>query len=166
MSNKTGRTYEFGPFRLVPDEKQLLRNGLVVPLTPKCFDLLVVLVESSGHLLEKAELMDRVWRDSFVEEANLSVKMTELRRALGETPNEHQFVETVPRRGYRFVAKVNEFPDESGFNDRDASENLDQSPTIEVDRRSYRPRLALLRDVVARPPCQRENRPRRILVGL
>ena len=143
MSNKTGRTYEFGPFRLVPDEKQLLRNGLVVPLTPKCFDLLVVLVESSGHLLEKAELMDRVWRDSFVEEANLSVKMTELRRALGETPNEHQFVETVPRRGYRFVAKVNEFPDESGFNDRDTSENLVQSPTIEVDRRSYLPWLLL-----------------------
>src|SRR6185369_9048182 len=123
--------------------KQLLRNGLVVPLTPKCFDLLVVLVESSGHLLEKAELMDRVWRDSFVEEANLSVKMTELRRALGESPNEHQFVETVPRRGYRFVAKVNEFPDESGFNDRDTSENLVQSPTIEVDRRSYLPWLLL-----------------------
>ena len=143
MSNKTGRIYEFGPFRLVPDEKQLLRNGLVVPLTPKCFDSLVVLLESTGHLLEKAELMDRVWRDSFVEEANLSVKMTELRRALGETPNEHQFVETVPRRGYRFVAKVNEVPDESAFNDRDASENLDQSPTIEVDRRSYRPWLLL-----------------------
>lgn len=100
--------YEFGPFKLVPSEKHLLRDGNPVQLTPKSFDLLVVLVENAGHLVEKAELMNRVWPDSFVEEANLSVKMSELRRALGETSNENQYVETVPRRGYRFVAAVQE----------------------------------------------------------
>lgn len=98
--------YEFGQFRLSTGEKQLLRDGIAVSLTPKAFDLLAVLVENRGHLLEKAELLDRVWPGSFVEEANLSVKMSEVRRALGEGPNDHHYVQTVPRRGYRFVAEV------------------------------------------------------------
>jgi TolB-like protein/DNA-binding winged helix-turn-helix (wHTH) protein/tetratricopeptide (TPR) repeat protein len=100
--------YEFGPFRLIPAERQLLRADQPVPLTPKTFDLLVVLVESSGHLIKKDELLKRIWPDSFVEEANLSVNMTALRRALGEGPEDHQYVETVPRHGYRFVADVRE----------------------------------------------------------
>ncbi len=89
-------------------EKRLLRGGIPVPLTPKAFDLLAVLVENSGHLLEKDELLKKIWPDSFVEEANLSVKMSEVRRALGEGPNDHHYVETIPRRGYRFVAGVKE----------------------------------------------------------
>ena len=100
--------YEFGRFRLNTSEKQLLGDGVPVSLTPKAFDLLVVLVENSGRLLEKSRLLDLVWPDSFVEEANLSVKMSELRRALGEGPTDHHYIETVPRRGYRFVAKVTE----------------------------------------------------------
>ncbi len=112
MIRQSRHIYEFGPFRLIPEERQLLRDGQVVPLTPKAFDLLLVLVENSGHLIEKEELMKRVWPDSFVEEANLSVKMSALRRALGEGPNEHQYVETVPRHGYRFVAGVKERWDE------------------------------------------------------
>jgi TolB-like protein/DNA-binding winged helix-turn-helix (wHTH) protein len=100
--------YEFGPFRLIPTERQLLRDDQPVPLTPKTFDLLVALVESSGHLVKKDELLKRVWPDSFVEEANLSVNMSALRRALGEGPEDHQYVETVPRHGYRFVAGVRE----------------------------------------------------------
>jgi TolB-like protein/DNA-binding winged helix-turn-helix (wHTH) protein/Tfp pilus assembly protein PilF len=108
MVGQTRHSYEFGPFRLIPEERQLLRAGEAVPLTPKCFDLLVVLVENSGHLIEKSELLKRIWPDSFVEEANLSVNMSALRRALGEGPDEHQYVETVPRRGYRFVAGVKE----------------------------------------------------------
>ena len=106
MTSRNSRIYEFGPFKLVPAEKQLLRDADLVSLTPKSFDLLVVLVENAGHLVEKSELMNRVWPDSFVEEANLSVKMSELRRALGEGANENQYIETVPRRGYRFVAEV------------------------------------------------------------
>ena len=108
MISQSRHIYEFGSFRLIPEERQLLRDNQSVPLTPKSFDLLVVLVENSGHLLEKDELLKRIWPDSFVEEANLSVNMSALRRALGETANEHQFIETVPRRGYRFVGKVEE----------------------------------------------------------
>ena len=108
MVSQVGHSYEFGPFRLIPEERQLLRNNQPVPLTPKSFDLLLVLVENSGHLLEKAELMKRIWPESFVEEANLSVNVSALRRALGEGPNEHQYLETVQRRGYRFVASVKE----------------------------------------------------------
>lgn len=106
MDKTAKHMYEFGPFRLIPREQQLLRDNQLVPLTPKSFDLLVVLIENSGHLVKKEELMERIWPDSFVEEANLSVKMSELRRALGEGPNDKQYIETVPRRGYRFVAEV------------------------------------------------------------
>ena len=106
MVRQATHIYEFGPFRLIPEERQLLRDNQPVQLTPKCFDLLVVLVENSGHLIGKDELLKRLWPDSFVEEANLSVNMSALRRALDEGPNEHQYVETVPRRGYRFVAGV------------------------------------------------------------
>jgi len=108
MITRASHIYEFGHFRLIPEERQLLRDNQIVALTPKTFDLLLVLVENSGHLIEKEELMKRIWPDSFVEEANLSVNMSAVRRALGEGPNEHQFVETVPRRGYRFVASVKE----------------------------------------------------------
>lgn len=100
--------YSFGSFQLIPEERQLLRDGEPVSLTPKAFDLLVALVSNAGHLVEKDELMKLVWADTFVEEANLSVKMSSLRRALGEGANENQYVETVPRRGYRFVAPVTE----------------------------------------------------------
>lgn len=103
--------FEFGPFRLIPNESQLLRDGEPVPLTPKSFDLLVVLVQNAGHLVEKGELLNRVWPDSFVEEANLSVKMSELRRALGAVSDGSQYIETVPRRGYRFVALVTAIED-------------------------------------------------------
>lgn len=106
MVRQATHIYEFGPFRLIPEERQLLRDNQPVQLTPKCFDLLVVLVENSGHLIGKDELLKRLWPDSFVEDANLSVNMSALRRALDEDPNEHQYVETVPRRGYRFVAGV------------------------------------------------------------
>ena len=108
MVGQARHIYEFGPFRLIPEERQLLRDNQPVPLTPKCFELLVVLVENTGHLIEKDQLLKRIWPNSFVEEANLSVNMSALRRALGEGPNEHQYVETVPRRGYRFVAGVTE----------------------------------------------------------
>jgi TolB-like protein/DNA-binding winged helix-turn-helix (wHTH) protein/Tfp pilus assembly protein PilF len=108
MAQQGKHIYEFGPYRLIPSERQLLRENQPVPLTSKTFDLLVVLVENSGHLIGKEELLQRIWPDSFVEEANLSVKMTGLRRALGEGPDDHRYVETVPRHGYRFVADVKE----------------------------------------------------------
>src|SRR5882762_4435665 len=101
-------SYDFGEFQLDPIERILLRDGQAVALTPKAFDLLLVLVENNGRTVHKDELMKRVWPNSFVEEANLSVNMTALRRALGEGPDDHRYIETVPRRGYRFIAPVTE----------------------------------------------------------
>ena len=85
-------------------ERRLLREGEAVPLTLKAFDLLQVLVENQGHLLQKEELIRRVWPDAAVEENNLTVTISALRKALGEGPTDRQYIETVPRRGYRFVA--------------------------------------------------------------
>lgn len=102
--------YDFGPFRLDVQERLLLRGDEAVSLIPKAFDLLVTLVESGGRLLEKDELMRRVWPDSFVEEGNLAQNISLIRRALGETETS-KFIETVPRRGYRFVASVREVRD-------------------------------------------------------
>jgi DNA-binding winged helix-turn-helix (wHTH) protein/TolB-like protein/Tfp pilus assembly protein PilF len=99
-------TYEFGRFRLNSAERVLLRDGEPVALTPKVFDILVVLVENGGRVVEKDDLMKRVWPNTFVEEGNLTQNVSLLRKALGETPNGVQFVETVPRRGYRFVGAV------------------------------------------------------------
>ena len=83
MIGQAKHLFEFGPFQLDATERQLLCEGEIVALTPKVFDLLLVLVENSGHTVEKDELLKRIWPDSFVEEANLSVNMTMLRRALG-----------------------------------------------------------------------------------
>lgn len=99
-------SYEFGPFRLDAGERLLLRDGASVALTPKAFDLLLVLVEHQGHLLEKDELLKKVWPDTFVEEANLSYNISLIRKALADGENGQKFIETVPRRGYRFMAGV------------------------------------------------------------
>jgi DNA-binding winged helix-turn-helix (wHTH) protein/TolB-like protein len=98
--------YTFGPFRLDPVKRLLLREGAGVSLTPKALDTLLVLIEHRGQVLEKDELMKRLWPDSFVEEANLAVNISALRKALGEQPHEHHYIVTVPGRGYRFVANV------------------------------------------------------------
>ena len=113
MSIQTKRIYEFGPFRLDASERVLLRNGRPEPLPPKALEVLLMLVESSGHIVEKDELMNRVWPDSFVEEGNLKVTVSMLRKTLEEDAGDRQFIETVPRRGYRFVASVKELPIDS-----------------------------------------------------
>src|SRR5438445_1934514 len=114
ISKNRKHFYEFGPFRLDVNEGFLLRDGEVVPLTRKAFELLLVLVEDGGHVFEKDELMRRVWPDAIVEEANLSRHVYSLREALGESQSEQKYIETVPRRGYRFVAPVREVRDEGG----------------------------------------------------
>jgi DNA-binding winged helix-turn-helix (wHTH) protein/TolB-like protein len=111
MAKELKRLYEFGPFRLDPEERRLVRDGEPVPLTPKAFDTLLVLVENSGHVLAKDALMAKVWPDSFVEENNLIQNVSTLRKALAESGGQ-QYIETVPRRGYRFVATVRELLDE------------------------------------------------------
>src|SRR3989475_3828976 len=112
MTEQSNHVFEFGPYRLDSGERLLLRGDEVVPLTPKAFEMLLVLVENSGHVLTKEELMKRVWPDTIVEEANLSHNIYKLREALGESRDGEKYIETVPRRGYRFVAKVVEVRDE------------------------------------------------------
>lgn len=99
-------SYHFGVFQLIPHEHQLLCNGNQIALPPKTFETLVVLVEKSGRLIEKEELMKTLWPDTFVEEANLTHHISALRKALGEKEDGQQYIQTVPRRGYRFVADV------------------------------------------------------------
>jgi Tol biopolymer transport system component/DNA-binding winged helix-turn-helix (wHTH) protein len=108
------RLYGFGPFLLDPAERVLTRDGRPVPLTPKAFDLLAVLVENGGHLLGKRDLMEAVWPETFVEEGSLTFTVSSLRKALGEDRKEPQYIETVPRRGYRFVAEVRVLEGDSG----------------------------------------------------
>src|SRR5436309_3985890 len=108
MGMPTRRIYEFGPFRLDIAERLLLRKGKAVPLTPKVFDTLVVLVQKSGHVVGKDELMSEVWADSFVEESNLTQNISVLRKILGEDRGGRLYIETVSKRGYRFVASVRE----------------------------------------------------------
>jgi Tol biopolymer transport system component/DNA-binding winged helix-turn-helix (wHTH) protein len=108
MSQQADHLYEFGPFRLDAEERLLARDGAAVPLTPKAFDLLRALVERHGHLVTKEELFQAVWPDSFVEESNLSSNIALIRKALGDGENGLKFIETVPKRGYRFVAEVRE----------------------------------------------------------
>ena len=112
MSSNSGHFYDFGIYRVDEAERLLLRGDEVVPLTPKAFEMLLVLLEHSGHVLTKEELMKRVWPDTIVEEANLSHNIYKLREALGEGRDGEKYIETVPRRGYRFVAKVTERRDE------------------------------------------------------
>jgi DNA-binding winged helix-turn-helix (wHTH) protein/TolB-like protein/Tfp pilus assembly protein PilF len=108
VSQQESQSYEFGRFRLKTAERVLLREGELVPLTPKVFDILVTLVEHGGQVVAKDDLMKRVWPNTFVEEGNLTQNISLLRKALGESPGGVQFIETVPRRGYRFVADTNQ----------------------------------------------------------
>src|SRR6266852_8645969 len=103
---ETKHFYEFGPFRLDPTERLLLRNNQPVPLAPKAFETLVLLVENSGHLLTKEELMKRLWPETFVEEVNLAQNISAVRRALDDKTGGAQYIETVPKGGYRFVGPV------------------------------------------------------------
>ena len=108
MSAKMGRFYEFGNFRLDPQEKILFCDEKPLALTPKVFETLEIFVEHAGHLLAKDELIQRLWQDRFVEESNLTFNIKMLRRALQDNPRAPRFIETIPRRGYRFIAEVKE----------------------------------------------------------
>src|SRR5262245_48076243 len=101
MTKDIRPSYSFGSFRLDTTDRLLWRDNEVVPLPPKVFDTLLVLVENNGHVVEKDQLMKRVWRDTFVEEGNLTLNISTLRKVLGESAKDHQYIETIPRRGYR-----------------------------------------------------------------
>jgi DNA-binding winged helix-turn-helix (wHTH) protein/TolB-like protein/Tfp pilus assembly protein PilF len=106
MSTEMPHFYEFGPFRLDPSTPLLMREGRPVSLTLKALETLVVLVERGGRVVSREKLIEAVWPDTVVEENNLSVNVSMLRKALGEGENGENYIETVPRRGYRFTASV------------------------------------------------------------
>jgi Tol biopolymer transport system component/DNA-binding winged helix-turn-helix (wHTH) protein len=150
MLKQTKQLYEFGPFRLDVDERLLMRDGRITPLPPKVFDTLLVLVENCGRVVSKDELMQSLWPDTFVEESNLTQNISQLRRAMGDGAAGAQYIETIPKRGYRFVAGVQSLAVNgvsaeeaiavNGHAPEPAAEPLDQSdgreqtlpPTVEV----------------------------------
>ena len=101
-------TYEFGEFRLNTVERSIESAGRPVSLAPKALDVLIVLVENRGRIVEKDDLMRRVWPDTFVEDNNLAFNVSVLRKLFGESGTSPHYIETVPKRGYRFVAEVRE----------------------------------------------------------
>ncbi|MGI8836215.1 MAG: winged helix-turn-helix domain-containing protein [Pyrinomonadaceae bacterium] len=115
------RFYDFGSFRIDATKRLLLRDDQVVPLKPKAFETLLLLVQNSDRVMEKDELMKALWPNSFVEEANLTQHISLLRKALGESPTEHRYIVTAPGRGYRFVADVREPGDNGGEHEPKAS---------------------------------------------
>src|SRR5262245_26513668 len=133
MSLEDKHFYQFGPFRLDPVKRRLLRDGEVLKLTPKAFETLLVLVEQRGKTIEKNELLEKVWAGTVVEENNLNQSITTLRKTLGDSRQESQYIATIPGIGYRFVADVQELEDPAGA----------ESKPINTDRRPIA-RYALL----------------------
>jgi pimeloyl-ACP methyl ester carboxylesterase/DNA-binding winged helix-turn-helix (wHTH) protein len=109
MKEGRGDIYEFGRFSVDAAERLLFDGQTTIPLAPKAFDTLLLLIENGGHVLSKEEIMESVWADSFVEENNLAQNISILRKALGEGVGGAKFIETVSKRGYRFIAPVNRF---------------------------------------------------------
>jgi DNA-binding winged helix-turn-helix (wHTH) protein len=118
MYRQPRHIFEFGRFRLDRTERFLFQDGAAVPLSPRLFDTLLVLVENRGHLVEKNDLMQKVWNDDAVEENNLTQSISALRKVLGDNLDDPKFIETIPKRGYRFVAPVKEVMEEEPRDDR------------------------------------------------
>src|SRR5579863_2556221 len=116
MPQQARPIYEFGPFRLDPTERVLSRAGRPISLTPKAFDVLLLLLRSSGRLVKKSEFMTSAWANSFVEESNLTVTISMLRKILEGETHDRKYIETVSKRGYRFVAQVGEIVESAKIN--------------------------------------------------
>ena len=113
MPSQIKRLYEFGPFRLDPQKRLLVRENEAVPLTPKAIETLIVLVENCSRVVSKDDLMKRLWPDSFVEESNLSQNIFMLRKALGDSAQEKRYILTIPGRGYQFTETVREIGEQT-----------------------------------------------------
>jgi TolB-like protein/DNA-binding winged helix-turn-helix (wHTH) protein/Flp pilus assembly protein TadD len=133
MPEKTKSFFDFGRFRLDSIERVLLADGHPVSLTPKAFETLLELLENSGHILEKDELLKRVWPDTFVEEGTLVQNISTLRKVLGDAPDGSAYIETIPRRGYRFAGAVCKTDFEPG-----SEENFPPVPIVTARRAGRR----------------------------
>lgn len=129
MRQQTGHLYEFAPFLIDTAQHVLSRNGKPVSMTPKTFDLLLLLVENSGRMLTKDEMMKAVWPNTFVEESNLTQQISMIRKALGDTASEQRYIATVQGKGYRFAAEVKGPPEEQSI----ADDSPPQAPEIPIE---------------------------------
>ncbi len=145
MSRSPRHLCEFGPFRLDICERRLLHKGERVALTPKAFETLMLLVDRAGHLVEKGELMEALWPGIAVEEANLTNNIWTLRKALGDDPGGQRYIETVPKRGYRFVAAVRELPLVTPL----LAEKVRQTPLVAAGPKPHQPLRGLLAAALA-----------------
>lgn len=155
MPGQSRYIFEFGPFRLDPAEQVLMRGDETLSLTPKAMDTLLVLVENNRHVVSKDELMSRVWPDIFVEEGNLAQHISVLRKVLGEKDDGGQFIETVPKRGYRFAVKVTKIrvePSEISFKTDQLPALEDRSPSIDTNQGNIETQLLTISGPVVRPP--------------
>jgi DNA-binding winged helix-turn-helix (wHTH) protein/Tol biopolymer transport system component len=162
MEIKKQCIYEFGPFVLDSAQQVLLRDDKPLALTPKTYDALLVLVRNRGRLLSKAELMQALWPDSFVEESNLTVQISAVRKALGD---QQSYIVTVPGRGYRFSVEVNERPEvhAAEFAD-DAPGHIQETPDAESREWATSGSLALHEVPKLDPAPARSRRP--VYVGV
>src|SRR5262245_23484632 len=112
MSLTLRHVYKFDSFIVDVDERVLLRDGLMVPLTPKVFETLLLLVKNHGSIVTKEKMLATLWPDVFVEESNVTFNIRMLRKALGDTKQSSVYIETIPRRGYRFKTQVKEVIEE------------------------------------------------------
>ncbi|HEU4508557.1 MAG TPA: transcriptional regulator, partial [Pyrinomonadaceae bacterium] len=142
MDKQTKHFYEFGDFRLEPARRKFYQCGRVVALTPKVLDLLVVLIENRGRVLEKRYLLDQVWSDVIVEEHSLTQAISVLRKILGDKPGNYNYIKTIPGRGYQFIAVVTQVMDED--------EQVAQITSVSPDKRSWVP--AFLTKTLSRRP--------------
>src|SRR5215469_155144 len=126
MSLAEKEIYQFGHFTLDPTERVLSCEGMPLLLTTKAFDTLLCLVRNPGRMLTKDELMKQVWPETFVEEVNLAVNISAIRKALGENPQDCRYIATVPGHGYRFVAEVSSLVAHNG------NGSLVGTPTLSV----------------------------------
>lgn len=136
---KTSHLYTFGPYQLDASERVLLRDGLPVTLPPKDLETLSVLVERAGHIVDKEELLGKVWPGVFIEEGNLARHIFNLRQVLGDTPDGRKYIETIPRRGYRFIAAVREDGSSASLDPAasQASARAQAEPSVAYKRRPW-----------------------------
>lgn len=125
--------YQFGPFLLIPKESTLKRNGKLIKLQPKSFEILVFLVENRGRLLERDEIIGSIWLESFVEPGNLTLRINQIRNALGDNIANPQYIETIPTRGYRFIAQVDEIQAEEISTPKAVIDEKPATPNLTTD---------------------------------
>lgn len=158
MDNKQQGLLEFGAFRLDAVQRLLFSGGQQIPLTPKALETLLALVEADGRVVEKDELLKKVWPDTFVEEGSLARNISILRKVLGESPDDQKYIQTIPKRGYRFVAPVRCLTETRPVEAPAAANSVPRRPGAAVIAGSSLMIVAIVAFVVWQFGLRRENR--------